>query len=205
MAQGCAAKAAVLRVIIPAAGSSSRMRGGDKLLELVAGEAMLRRQARLACAVSGDVVVTLREPDPSRRRCLAGLPITVIEVGDASEGMAASLRAACAGAATAIMVLPADMPELDADDLRLLMGRFDQEPQAIWRGAAAGKAGHPVIFPSDLLPEFQNLRGDVGAREVIQRHADRVRLCPLPARHALTDLDTPEDWAAWRHRNGNTT
>jgi hypothetical protein len=23
-------------------------------------------------------------------------------------------------------------------------------------------------------------------------------LITLPARHAVTDLDTPEDWAAWR-------
>ena len=35
-----------------------------------------------------------------------------------------------------------------------------------------------------------------GAREVLR--GAEVKLVPLPGRHALVDLDTPEDWAEWR-------
>jgi molybdenum cofactor cytidylyltransferase len=187
------------RIVLPAAGAASRMRGGDKLLELVDGLALLRRQAGLACEVCTDVVVTLRPGDAARRGVLQGLAIRVIEVADASEGMAASIRAGVAGAMGAVMVLPSDMPEIDAQDLRTLIEAFDQAPEAIWRGASAeGVAGHPVIFPADLLPQLQTISGDAGARGVIGQHRERVRLCPLPAAHALTDLDTPEDWQRWR-------
>jgi molybdenum cofactor cytidylyltransferase len=48
------------------------------------------------------------------------------------------------------------------------------------------------------------LTGDTGAREVLKRHSDRVHLVPLKGDRALTDLDTPEDWAAWRARGGDT-
>jgi molybdenum cofactor cytidylyltransferase len=188
-----------LRIVLPAAGAASRMRGGDKLLEPVEGLALLRRQAGFALQVCADVVVTLRDGDAARRAVLQGLAITVIEVADAGEGMAASIRAGVAGARGAVMVLPSDMPEIDAADLRAVIAAFDQAPQAIWRGAsAAGVAGHPVVFPADLVAELLTIRGDAGARAVIQRHAARVRLCPLPAEHALTDLDTPEAWQAWR-------
>ncbi|PJE36025.1 nucleotidyltransferase family protein, partial [Pseudooceanicola lipolyticus] len=30
---------------------------------------------------------------------------------------------------------------------------------------------------------------------------DRVQLVPLPGQRARADLDTPEDWAAWRARH----
>ena len=46
-------------VLIPAAGSSSRMRGGDKLLEPVGGIPLLRRQAMWRSALSWQLAVQL--------------------------------------------------------------------------------------------------------------------------------------------------
>lgn len=190
-----------LSILIPAAGAASRMRGGDKLLELVDGEPMLRRQARLACSICDRVIVTLREDDPARRAVLAGLPAQVLLVADAAEGMAASLRAGAAAATGALMILPGDMPEFTSEDLQKLIDATNQQPTAILRGATAdGVAGHPVLFPADLRAELLALQGDEGARSVLQRHKARLRLIALPNQHALTDLDTPEAWAAWRLR-----
>jgi molybdenum cofactor cytidylyltransferase len=190
----------ILTILIPAAGSSSRMRGGDKLLELVQGEPMLRRQARIARAVCQTVLVTLREADPARREALHGLKITTLPVPDAAEGMAASIRTGALQAkTTALLILPADMPEITQADLQRLIDAFDQAPDLIHRGCTATHSpGHPVIFPADLLAELQSLTGDEGARGVLQRHKQRINLIPLPDQHAATDLDTPEDWAAWR-------
>ena len=188
-----------LTILIPAAGSARRMRGGDKLMELIAGEPLLRRQARLARALCDTVIVTLRQDDPARRQALTGLDVTLLPVPQAAEGMAASLRAGAALAKGAVMILPADMPELGAADLTLMIGAFDQQPDAILRAASAdGTPGHPVVFPADLRAQLQDLHGDEGARGVLIRHAARIQLIALPDQHALTDLDTPEAWAAWR-------
>lgn len=185
-------------ILIPAAGASTRMRGGNKLLELVAGEPMLRRQARLARAC-GRVVVTLRREDTARANALHGLDVELLHISDASEGMSVSLRAGAKVATGALMVLPGDMPEIDQADLNCMITATKQYPDSILRGASAmGEPGHPVIFPPDLLPEFASLVADEGARSILQRHRDRVRLIALPQNHALTDLDTPEAWAAWR-------
>ncbi len=190
-----------LTLLIPAAGNATRMRGGDKLLELVAGEPMLRRQARIARAVCVDVVVTLRDPDPARRACLQGLDVTALPVSDAAEGMAASIRAGAARAVGALMILPADMPEITADDLHALIAAFDQT--SILRATTRdGMLGHPVIFPADLVSELTELRGDEGARAVLRHHKDRIRLIALPDQHATLDLDTPEAWAEWRLQRG---
>lgn len=188
-----------LTILIPAAGASTRMRGGDKLLELVAGEPMLRRQARLARKVCAQVIVTLRQEDAARVNALHGLDIELLHITDANEGMSASLRAGAKQARGALIVLPGDMPEIDQADLNCMIMATKQFPENILRGASAvGEPGHPVIFPADLVPEFASLAADEGARRILQRHRDRIRLITLPQNHALTDLDTPEAWATWR-------
>ncbi len=188
-----------LTILIPAAGAALRMRGGDKLLELVNGEPMLRRQARLARRVCARVIVTQRLDDLARTAVLAGLDLILLPVPDAHEGMAASIRVGAAAAEAALMILPADMPELEAEDLAVMIGAFDQTPDAILRGTSAdGRPGHPVIFPADLRGTLQDLYGDEGARSILAQHRSRVRLIALPDQHALTDLDTPEAWAVWR-------
>lgn len=190
-------------ILILAAGASSRMRGGDKLLELVDGTPQLARITRFAVETRAKVLVALPPDRPDRSVAIAGLA-EALPVPDAATGMAASIRAgvARAGNATGLMILPADMPELTSADLAAVLAAFAQSPDQICRGASAdGKAGHPVIFPARDFPALAALQGDTGARSVLQAEARRVNLIALPDQHALTDLDTPEDWAAWRSKS----
>ncbi len=190
----------LLTILIPAAGASSRMRGGDKLLEVVGAEPMLRRQTRIARDICPDVIVTLRPGDTARVATLTGLDVTILSVPDATEGMAASIRAGAAGCKnTALMILPADMPDLTLADLQVMIDAFDQFPTRIIRATAQDDTpGHPVIFPADCLDDLMTITGDEGARRVLTANKHRIQLIALPDQHAITDLDTPENWAAWR-------
>ena len=194
-----------LTILIPAAGSSSRMRGADKLLELINNEPLLRRIAHAALTVTPDVIVTLRVNDPDRSTALQGLPVRILTVPDAASGMAASLRAGALHAKTdALMILPADMPDLTAADLQTMAAAQAQTPGTILRATdASGTPGHPVILPAALYSELAELQGDQGAREILTRH--KVHLIPLPGTHATTDLDTPEDWAAYRRSKASAS
>jgi molybdenum cofactor cytidylyltransferase len=187
-------------LLLLAAGSSSRMRGGDKLLEDVGGEPMLARSTRAAIATGFDVIVALRPDRPDRERALEGLAVRRVPVLDAAEGMAASLRGAVAAApqGVAVAVLLADMPEIGAADLRALVAAFEAAGgDTVVRAASEdGRPGQPVIFPARLRPDLLALTGDAGGRDILRR--EEVHLVPLPGRRALTDLDTPEDFAAWR-------
>lgn len=188
-------------ILILAAGSSSRMRGADKLLEEIDGEPLLTRSARMALATGCPVTVTLPPDRPARLAALQGLAVTPVIVTDAAQGMAASLIAglrALPASAPVLMVL-ADLPDLTTEDLQDCLAVWAKDPLAIPRGAAAdGTPGHPVGFPPDLRAELLALTGDTGARDVLTRHADRLHLVRLPGTHATTDLDTPESWAQWR-------
>ena len=101
-----------------------------------------------------------------------------------------------------VLVLLADLPEIEAADLGALTAAFLADPAApvLRATSAAGVPGHPVILPRRLFHRVAQLRGDAGARELIgaEAAAGRLRLVPLPGARAVTDLDTPEDWARWR-------
>jgi CTP:molybdopterin cytidylyltransferase MocA len=190
-------------IVIPAAGASSRMRGSDKLLEPVEGRALIRRQAEVALLTGCAVVVTLPPDRPARGAALEGLAVTRVIVAEAAQGLSVSLAAGLAAVAPgrAALVLLADLPEITGDDLARMIALHAARPEAILRAVAEdGTPGHPVLFPAAILPELRAMTGDSGARDVLRRHAGRVVAVPLPGRRAVTDLDTPEDWAAWRAR-----
>lgn len=187
-------------ILIPAAGASARMQGRDKLLEEIDTVPLLRRTALRAGKTGAPVIVVLPRDRPGRLASLGGLDLTIPDPIDATEGMAASIRAGIAALpdnATGVMILLADLPDLTAQDLSLLIGRFETAPDRIHRATAAdGTPGHPVIFPARCFADLARVTGDDGARSVLTGEA--IRHVALPGRHAVTDLDTPEAWAAWR-------
>lgn len=188
-----------LNIVILAAGQSSRMRGLDKLLLPVGSEPQLRRVSRAALATGCHVIVALSAAFPNRAACIADLAVQGAQVADPTEGIAGSIRAAAQQVArgAAVMIVPADMPALGYSDFATIVAAHMLAPSAILRGAAQQRAGHPVVIPADLVPELQQVRGDIGARDLIAAHADRLRLVALPGQNATLDLDTPEEWAEW--------
>lgn len=192
-------------ILLLAAGRATRMRGADKMQEPVPGpfgdQPLLRAMAR-RCLRAGKTRVILGPAQPERAAMLEGLEVEVLEAPECA-GMAASIVTGATGLTTPVLVVLADMPDVTASDLHLLIALSAHDPSAILRAASEdGTPGHPVLFPADLVPELGALTGDTGARDVLRRHGDRVHLVPLAGERALTDLDTPEDWAEWRARTG---
>lgn len=190
--------------VVLAAGAGRRMRGADKLLETVDGEPVLARVARAAEASHADETVVVLPPGAAARRAaVADLGIGIVEAPDWAEGMAASLRAgiaAVAARADAAVVLLADMPEVGPRAIDRLIAAFDpEEGREICRATSAdGAPGHPVLFGRRFFETLAALTGDRGAREVIRDAGEFVTEVPTEGQGAVTDLDTPEDWAAWR-------
>jgi CTP:molybdopterin cytidylyltransferase MocA len=118
--------------------------------------------------------------------------------------MAESLRRGIAAVPpdNAALVMLADMPEIETADLLALIDAHAESGGAalVQAAGADGTPGHPVLFPADCLADFAALAGDTGARAILRENRHRRRLVPLAGRRALVDLDTPEDWAAWRAR-----
>lgn len=182
-------------ILVLAAGASTRMRGADKLRQEIDGVPLLLRVIQAACAVSSETIVALPPASP-RRALLTDCPVRVVEVPE--RAMSASIRA---GVATcegeALLIHLADMPEIGAAELGTLAQAWCRTTGPTLRAASEdGIPGQPVVFDRTLFPALAVLTGDDGARSVLRMHPPT--LVPLPGRRALVDLDTPEEWAAWR-------
>lgn len=187
-----------IAILLLAAGASSRMQGRDKLMEEVDGQPLLALMCRRASLTGLPVFVTL--PGTAHPRAAATGDAIQVPVPDAAEGMAASIRrgtAALPEGTEAVMIMPADMPEVTAQDILHLAAHFGGPASPVLRATAEdGTPGHPVLFPQRCFKALKTLSGDQGARSVLK--AEAVQPVSLPGRHAVTDLDTPEDWDAWR-------
>ena len=195
-----------LAIVIPAAGASSRMGGRDKLLIEVDGAPLLQRCVTMARKTGAQIIVTLPGSGPmlpARRAALSGTGVRPVEISDYHDGMSASLRAGVREArqAEGLMVLLPDMPDLAPEDLSAVIAAFAEDTSRPVRAVGAfGAPGHPVIFPRRLFQEISVLTGDIGAQRVLE--GEDIRRVQLPGDRATTDLDTPEDWAAWHRRRG---
>jgi len=189
-------------IAIPAAGASTRMRGRDKLLEMVDGMPLLRRQALAARACSADVVVCLRPGDDLRRAALEGVGVTLVLVAEATDGMSASLKAAakrCAEAQPLAILLP-DVPGVGRAEIDAVVEKFMREggDKVVRATDLQSRPGTPVIFPPRLVGAFHSLTGDRGASQILTD--EEVIHFAFPDDRATMDLDTPEDWQAYRMR-----
>ena len=193
-------------VVLLAAGASSRMGGRDKLMEPVAGEPLLRLVADRMVSSAADEVVCVLSPDRENRAAvLDGFAVRPVPNPRAAEGMGTSIAAGIAALSPdtdAAIIALADMPEVTASDIDKLIAGFDpSEGRAIIRAVGSdGRPGHPVLFGRRFFEALTALEGDQGARAVLTENAEFVVDVALSDGAANTDLDTPEDWAAWRAR-----
>ncbi len=57
-----------------------------------------------------------------------------------------------------------------------------------------GRRGNPVLFDRSVFGEFEALRGDVGARPIIEAHAGQIAWLDWPTPEITQDIDTPADY-----------
>jgi molybdenum cofactor cytidylyltransferase len=180
---------------ILAAGQSARMGGQSKLLARFDGEPLVRRVARMVLAASKNAFIVTGHRAAEIEAALDGLGLRAVRNPDYAAGLSASLKAAIGATpanANGLAIVLADMPDVTANDLRLLAGAFAaHDGHAIVRACAHGKPGNPVILPRAVFAAASALSGDVGARHLIE-------LSGLPVvdidigEHAALDVDTPE-------------
>jgi CTP:molybdopterin cytidylyltransferase MocA len=109
-----------------------------------------------------------------------------------AEGQAASLRRGLdeLEGAEAVIVTLGDQPGITPQVVAMILERVDS-PELAARAVYEGRPGHPVMIKRELFPRVRELRGDVGARPVLEavgaREVEVAHLCDP------RDIDTPED------------
>jgi len=93
-----------------------------------------------------------------------------------------------------VMIILGDIPHIDADLINLLLNRYLASHLPIGAIKIKTKRSHPVIFNRRLYSELHKLRGDVGARDLFQKHAGQVCLVEPEGSYDDRDIDTMDDY-----------
>jgi molybdenum cofactor cytidylyltransferase len=193
-----------ISALVLAAGRGSRM-GRTKQLLPLDGEPVLARVIDASLASGADeVVVVLGHAAGEIRDTLGTVDdrVRFVVNPEYERGQSTSLIAgldALDPRSAAAVVLLGDQPAVTAADVDSVVAGF-LAADALGARATydSGAAGHPTVLGRDLWGEIRGERGDVGAREVLRRHGERVatvRLNKAPP----ADLDTPDDYRSLLH------
>ncbi len=96
------------------------------------------------------------------------------------------------------MLIPADHPVLDRGLIESLIVEWDRTRATILVPRVGDRRGHPTLFHWSLAREVDRIPPDCGLNWLLSEHANEVRELLVTGDSAVTDLDTPEDYARLR-------
>lgn len=182
----------MIAALLLAAGRSSRF-GADKLVAPLGGRPVIRWSAE-ALASRTDVTYVVVPPDhPAIEGALHGLDVVFVPHEGRDEGLGSSIGAGIAALphdTEAVVIALADQPFISPTVVARLVAR--------WRAGGASAVapryrngrGHPVLFDRTSFVDLLSLRGDVGARIVLEALGDRGALIDVEGAVPI-DVDTP--------------
>ncbi|MGZ6912199.1 MAG: nucleotidyltransferase family protein [Acidimicrobiia bacterium] len=188
------APAGRVAVGILAAGRADRF-GGPKQLAPLGDRPLVRVCVDTAMASGLRPVVAVLGPRAGVIEAALPAGVDVVRAGAARRGIAHSLRALVRALegwrrVEAVCVGLGDQPLVGAEAYRRLAAAYDAAtPLAV--ATYHGRRGNPVLLGRALWPRVQRLRGDVGARALMDEVPVREVDCTDTGRP--DDIDTPAD------------
>ena len=183
--------------IVLAAGASRRF-DGAKLLAPLRGRPLVVHavETALASPVEG-VILVIGARAAAVADTLGALPgerLQTVFCKDWDSGLAASLQSGLAALpddCRAALIYLGDMPDCDPA-LGGEMLRLVQDGAGAAYPVYHGQPGHPVAVSAELFPKLHALKGDRGARAVLEGTPNLVRIA-VDDPGCIRDIDTRDD------------
>lgn len=200
--------AAVISVIVLAAGESKRM-GQPKLLLSLSGSTILEQTIdNFLGSAASEVIVVVGDRAQAMTNLIAGRPVKVAVNLAYHQGMSTSIASGLgliSPKSQAVMLVLADQPFVDSLTVNHLIAAWDSHNQGIAVPVYRGRRGHPVIFAIKYKAALLRLKGDVGAKEIIRQHPDDILEVAVDCAGINLDIDTISTYSSVRKKPGGVT
>ncbi len=186
----------MISALVLAAGISRRMGQPKPLVKLGAKTILQHVVAHLSASQVDEILVVLGHRAGEIAATLRGWNAKVVLNPHYIRGMSSSLQRGLDAVhpdAQAVMIVLGDQPHIPGQVIDRLLAEYRRTGAGIVVPVHEGKRGHPVIFHRRYWPELRALRGDVGGKAVLHRHARDILEVEVAAPGILEDLDHPRD------------
>lgn len=194
--------------VLPAAGASRRMGRPKPLLPFgPSGDSTLVGSVVAALRGGGvqEIVLVTAPGDDDLRAWAREAGVTAAVNPDPERGMLSSIQAGVAalgGTGVLLLVSPADLPNLRAETVALLLRRMLEAGAPLAVPVHQGRRGHPLAIAPALIPEIGTLDPAIGLKQLRDRHEAGLLEVEVEDAGVVEDVDTPEDYARARQAAG---
>ncbi|WP_276502344.1 nucleotidyltransferase family protein [Terrimonas pollutisoli] len=187
-------------IIILAAGASTRL-GRPKQLLPFNGKSLLENAVDTANeAEANPVIVVLGANAALSEKEIDEKKVHIVENKEWKEGMATSIRCGLgtlqhiAPSADGVILMVCDQPHVSSALLNELITLQKKTASPIVTSQYKDVAGPPALFHKSVFPELQALKGDAGARKIVEKYQDN--LATVSFEKGNVDIDTEDDYKA---------
>ena len=187
-------------IILLAAGSSTRM-GTPKQLLTFKADSFLSSMLNVIVEVNaGKVIVVFGANAELLEKELSGKNVFKVINNEWTEGIGSSIRCGLKAlseiepSCDKAIFLACDQPLVSASLLNNLINMHKETGKPIVASSYANTLGIPALFHKNLFQELKELKGDTGAKKIIQKYRKSVAEVPFPL--GSIDIDTTADYEA---------
>lgn len=187
-------------IIILAAGSSSRM-GRPKQLLPYSGKSLLEHTVDAANdADANPVIVVLGANAALLEKEIDEKKVHIVENKEWKEGMASSVRCGLntlihiAPSSDAVIIMVCDQPFVSSALLNELIATQKKTGKPIVTSQYENAIGPPALFCKSIFSELLELKGDAGAKKIMEQRGSDV--AAVLFKQGSIDIDTEADYKA---------
>lgn len=189
--------------VLLAAGMSRRVGQLKQMLDWSGRSILCHVAGMLLDAGLQPVVVVLGHQRDRLAAELRGVDVHIVENPDYETGMFGSVRcglAALSKDVTRCVVALVDLPGVDSDVVRQLVGAHEGRDAAVTIPRYAGRTGHPVVLDRDVIDAALAADPTGTLRDVLAGFADRTVYVDVDTDRVVRDIDTLHDYEQQRPR-----
>lgn len=116
---------------------------------------------------------------------------------DYDKGLSSSLKVGVGAVdpqSEAVIIVLGDQPQFETETINKLVQKFADAGGPIVAPYFERRRGNPILIDRSLFPELKKLRGDAGAKGLIDRMVDKVVKVQVGDMGVLLDIDTEDDY-----------
>jgi molybdenum cofactor cytidylyltransferase len=190
-----------LAIIILAAGSSSRL-GQPKQLLPYKDSNLLQHIITEALKGLPNVYVVLGSNQEIIKDKLNQLPVAFVFNEDWETGMSSSIRCGISQALIhnpllqAVILMVTDQPFVSSSLIAEMLNKYQQSRSPIIACTYKETVGVPVLFDRQFFSSLLRLKGQTGAKKIVEQHIEQTQTIPFPM--GYVDIDTPDDYNTFK-------
>ncbi len=144
-----------------------------------------------------EIILVLGSAETKIERKIEDKPVKVVINPDYYQGLSSSIKAglkAVSERTTAILIALGDQPLVKAEVIDKIISQHRENVKGIVVPVHRGVRGHPTLFDIKYKDEMMNLRGNVGAREIIQCHKPDLLEVEVDTASIISDIEADTDY-----------